>query len=235
MHMKETMPMKLFNRQTHGFTLIELLVVVAIIAVLIAILLPGLAKAREQAKEITCSTNLRQIGQSFLYYVGDYHGFLPPLNLEGCTGNAKWWTNLVSFYLPVRSWRNYEWGNIEYNPKEIWTCPAVTPEMMHWCAGYGVAEQSVIRYRTGWAIEKISRPSYLLLVADCYAPLSEGGVNKTYPAMWSPPWIPEPAGGQQAARRHRDGSNVCFVDGHVNWRSWDSLNEQEQSPFNPWE
>lgn len=56
----------------HGFTLIELLVVVAIIAVLVAILLPTLGQALEKAKIVTCASNLRQIGQAQQYYTDDY-------------------------------------------------------------------------------------------------------------------------------------------------------------------
>jgi prepilin-type N-terminal cleavage/methylation domain-containing protein/prepilin-type processing-associated H-X9-DG protein len=58
------------NRDSHrsGFTLIELLVVVAIIALLIAILLPSLGKARDRAKTSVCASNLRQIGISFRLY-----------------------------------------------------------------------------------------------------------------------------------------------------------------------
>jgi len=55
-----------------GFTLIELLVVVAIIALLIALLLPSLAAARHQAKTVTCSANMRSIGIMFAMYAGEY-------------------------------------------------------------------------------------------------------------------------------------------------------------------
>lgn len=59
------------HRRTAGFTLIELLVVVAIIAVLIAILLPALKGAREQSKQLLCTTNLRSQGEAAAFYRGD--------------------------------------------------------------------------------------------------------------------------------------------------------------------
>jgi prepilin-type N-terminal cleavage/methylation domain-containing protein len=55
-----------------GFTLIELLVVIAIIAILAAILFPVFATARENARKITCVSNLKQLGTSVLMYAQDY-------------------------------------------------------------------------------------------------------------------------------------------------------------------
>lgn len=73
-------------RQTHpaprggrhgGFTLVELLVVIGIIAVLIAILLPALSRAREMAKQIRCLSNIRQVGMSIAMYTNNNKGFFP--------------------------------------------------------------------------------------------------------------------------------------------------------------
>jgi len=63
------------NGRRRGFTLIELLVVVAIIAMLIAILLPSLSKARAQAKEVKCRAQLRDLGLGVLAYAAEERGF----------------------------------------------------------------------------------------------------------------------------------------------------------------
>jgi len=64
-------------KRTRGFTLIELLVVIAIIALLAAILFPVFAKVREKARQISCNSNLRQMGLAFAQYTNDYDDTLP--------------------------------------------------------------------------------------------------------------------------------------------------------------
>jgi len=69
--------------KNQGFTLIELLVVIAIIAILAAILFPVFAKAREQARKITCVSNTKEIGLSLMMYVQDYDETFPWLMQDG--------------------------------------------------------------------------------------------------------------------------------------------------------
>jgi len=69
-----------------GFTLIELLVVIAIIAILAAILFPVFARAREKARQSSCTSNLKQLGLAMLSYCTDYDGCFPDSRVVGLAG-----------------------------------------------------------------------------------------------------------------------------------------------------
>src|SRR5438046_2395649 len=71
-----------------AFSLIELLVVMGIIAVLIALLLPALARARAQGRMVQCQSNLRQLGHMLQMYQNDNQGWLYPCSVHPVTGET---------------------------------------------------------------------------------------------------------------------------------------------------
>jgi len=111
-----------------GFTLIELLVVIAIIAILAAILFPVFAKAREKARQASCTSNLKQLGAALAMYLQDYDECWPANNTPGydatieiwfpgwiANGLAPYCKNWQIFYCPSAhdqgGWQNPHDGN----------------------------------------------------------------------------------------------------------------------------
>ena len=82
-----------------GFTLVELLVVIGIIAVLVAILLPVLGKARAQANRAVCLSNIRQLGTAILLYCNDNDGYFP---------TCAFWDNGVTYIPYPEDWIHWQ-------------------------------------------------------------------------------------------------------------------------------
>ncbi len=127
-------------RRNRGFTLIELLVVIAIIALLIAILLPSLARARELSKRTACATQLKSIGTGSEIYSNDHSGswMVPPhktVSWLGGEGDFIDWPGKVGGHSVIAAvdqvYRRTLWADCESTDGEIGnpqdaTCPSVT-------------------------------------------------------------------------------------------------------------
>jgi prepilin-type N-terminal cleavage/methylation domain-containing protein/prepilin-type processing-associated H-X9-DG protein len=95
--------MKLHDRKNNGFTLIELLVVVAIIAILAAMLLPALAKAKTKAQQVICLSNLKQWGLADNIYLDDNNQFFPTPRYQASYAAASdqdnpTWTDIAAYH-----------------------------------------------------------------------------------------------------------------------------------------
>jgi prepilin-type N-terminal cleavage/methylation domain-containing protein/prepilin-type processing-associated H-X9-DG protein len=127
-------PTKAARGRADGFTLIELLVVIAIIAILAAMLLPALEKAKVQAIGIQCLSNQKQMSLAWTAYAGDYRGYFAPNadesdQIEGtwCDGEMSWGANATD-NTNVNKMKNSLCGPYVLNvaifkcPADIYTC-----------------------------------------------------------------------------------------------------------------
>jgi prepilin-type N-terminal cleavage/methylation domain-containing protein len=125
--------------RSRGFTLVELLVVMAIIALLVAILLPSLQRAREQARLVQCQSNLRQIAMSFLMYANDNQQCGPTSPVPNSIDSE--WMLLVRQYLKLPAIATTNWGDPTtwaVDKCKIFQCPSTYPTVMMWgTSSYG--------------------------------------------------------------------------------------------------
>ena len=125
------------RERTCCFTLIELLIVVAIIAILAGMLLPALSKAREKAKTIQCSANLKNIGLTIHSYVSDFKEFLPATGRD----YASFLVPYLGSHKPVSKMTSNTWYGYftVWKEKSIFVCPtnaARAGSGRYWTAGH---------------------------------------------------------------------------------------------------
>ena len=186
--------------------MIELLVVIAIIAILAAILFPAFARARENARRSSCSSNLKQIALGVQQYIQDYDERYPNLQLATAPTPGIGWALATQPYL---------------KSEQIFQCPsdsAATPDaatidlrseqpgFSDYYANYNLANND----GSGISQAALDYTTNTVANGEDTGATSRASANKPTGGLAT-------GTGTAAAARHLEGSNYAFADGHVKW------------------
>lgn len=228
-----------------AFTLIELLVVIAIIAILAAVLFPVFAQARESGRKIACLSNMRQIGLATRMYIQDFDDKFPQTKayttdqpqIDDADG-SKEDPDLGSIFDFIFPYTGQGKKAMDEQFKQgLYSCPSdPTPFDPRCPAEYHPGGPNVISYLVNgyfiWGLSDagVGRPADTVI----YTERRSVTINNVVPFCDDiyHPWFYPPANaltpdgynemdeytGAIAARRHQEGTNYVFADGHSAWK-----------------
>ncbi|MFG0248904.1 MAG: type II secretion system protein [Phycisphaeraceae bacterium JB051] len=216
------------DRNHNGFTLIELLVVISIIALLVAILLPALGKARNAAKAMMCLANQRQIGVGASIYSNDQNdGILPFATSNG------WWISILEKQMPTAG------PSYDFERTSLFRCPSRdTYPANAFRASYGMT-YATNRFENAYGKTTSWLPNYPGKIGQALHPsttfyIADGNALASQSLGWT--WVLYPIGSYNASSgnridvdRHDGTAVVLYFDGHATRNRVDA--ETSSLPF----
>lgn len=188
-------------RKRNGFTLIELLVVIAIIAILAAMLLPALSKARGKAFQASCVGNNKQIGLGVMLYVEESDYRLPPRNDPGYTNG---WPVKIHTY--VGNWDTFNCPSRDDGRHLIWGMPSGTKT--HYAYNFCRLQNQRVNDTTFQYPDETGVTfdwPYACIKYNATACSGCAVDHSWWRAGWKPP--------------HNKGLTIAYLDGHVAWQA----------------